>query len=61
METKIKILIEKIENSDFTDQEKQLLIKKITKSDYVGFATTLITILKVSKEVLKFFDIDLFD
>ena len=63
MENNIKSLIKRIKESDLSENDKKTLIEKLdrAKPDIPGFTNNLIVILKVSKEMLKFFDIDLWD
>ena len=63
MENNIQSLITRIKESDLSENDKQLLIEKLDKAtpDIPVFVSTLIMILKFSKEVLKLFDIDLWD
>lgn len=63
MENKIQSLINRIQQSDLSENDKKILIEKLNKPtpDIPGFTSSLIVILKVSKEVLKLFDIDLWD
>jgi hypothetical protein len=57
----IQTLIDRIENSNLSATDKKVLIEKLDrdKPDIPGFSKALIPILKVSKELLKLFDIDL--
>lgn len=63
MENKIKSLINRIKESDLSENDKNILIEKLNKPkpDIPGFTSSLIVILKVSKELLKLFEIDLWD
>lgn len=63
MENNIRSLIERIKESDLTEIDKKTLIEKLDRAtpDIPGFASSLIVILKVSKEMLKLFDINLWD
>lgn len=63
MENNIENLIERIKESDLSESDKAILIEKLDRAtpDIPGFANSLIMILKISKEVLKVFDIDLWD
>lgn len=63
MENNIKSLIERIKESNLSESDKNTLIEKldITTPDIPGFTRSLIAILKVSKDLLRLFDIDLGD
>ena len=63
MENNIQSLITRIKESDLSENDKQLLIEKLdkVKPDIPGFVSSLIMILKISNEVLKFFDINFWD
>lgn len=63
MENNIQSLIERIQESDLSDSDKKILIEKLDRAtpDIPGFLSSLVTVLKVSKEILKLFDIDLWD
>lgn len=63
MENNIHELIDRIRKSDLSETDKNILIEKLSgnEPDIPGFNDALIVILKVSKEVLKFFDIDIGD
>ena len=60
---KFKLLIENIKHSDLSQIDKETLIK-ILEEDEVDinfFIKTFLSILKISKEILKLFDIDIGD
>jgi hypothetical protein len=63
MENNIHTLIERIKESDLSESDKKVLIEKLdrAKPDIPGFVSSLITILKISNEVLKLFDINFWD
>lgn len=54
MENKIYTLIERIKESDLSENDKNILIEKLycDTPDIPGFVSNLILILKVSKEAL---------
>lgn len=56
---KIKEIIERIEESNLSDEDKQLLISKLNGEtpDIQGFVETFIYICKLGKELLDLFDI----
>lgn len=60
---RIKLLIENIKNCNLSEEDKQTLLEKLENDnpDINGFLEAFIMICKVSKEVLKLFDIDLWD
>lgn len=59
----IELLIEKVKKCNLSDTDKKLLLEKLErkKPDMDGFIQTFVTICKVSKEVLKLFDINIGD
>jgi hypothetical protein len=63
MENNIKTLIERLRQSDLSDEDKIFLIEKLNRSepDIQGFSNAFMAVLRVSKEVLKLFDIDILD
>ena len=63
METSIYALIERIKESDLSEDDKKILIEKLDSDtpNIPGFVSNLALILKVSKEMLKLFDINLWD
>lgn len=63
MENNIYSLIERIKESDLSERDKAVLIEKLDRAtpDIPGFANSLIMILRISNEVLKVFDINLWD
>ncbi len=64
MEENIKILIENIKNCNLSEEDKNILLKKLNKDnpDIEGFIEMFLVIFKVSKEFLKlFFDFDIGD
>ena len=56
---KKKELIEKIQESNLSDEDKQLLISKLNKEvpDIKGFVEAFISICKLGKELIDLFDI----
>lgn len=63
MENNIHTLIERIKESDLSESDKEILIEKLDRAtpDIPGFVSSLIMILKISKEMLKLFGIELWD
>lgn len=63
MDKNIQTLIERINTSNLSEEDKKNLIKELNKAepDIPRFTSKLLMILKVSKEILKLFDIDIWD
>lgn len=59
----INSLIENIKKCNLSDTDKSILLEKLNKTnpDIDGFLQTLFTVVKVSKEILKIFDLDIGD
>ena len=60
---KIELLIENIKNCNLSNDDKAILLEKLEKEtpDITGFLQAFILVCRVSKEVLKLFDIDFWD
>jgi hypothetical protein len=63
MQDNVQDFIDRIRNSDLSETDKKILIEKLDRvePDILGFSDALLVILKVTKEVLKFLDIDIGD
>lgn len=57
----ISYLIKKIEESNLTSSDKEILIKKLNRKnpDIEGFLRKFLLICEISKEVLEYFEIDI--
>lgn len=60
---KIELLIENIKQCNLSEEDKKILLEKLQKEtpDIEGFLQKFFMICRISKEFLKFFDIDLWD
>lgn len=57
----ITYLVERIQNSDMSDSDKNMLVAILAeeKTDYTSFILTLLKTLGVAKDVLEKFDLDI--
>lgn len=63
MEKNVKLLIENIKNCNLSQEDKKVLLEKLERNDpdIDGFLDAYLIIIKVSDEILKIFDLDVWD